>query len=62
VCISVDKQLAGFEHLLHVRQSTVGSVITECVKEGQVIKQLSDTFEELRLRFWRFTSRRSTAD
>jgi glycerol-3-phosphate dehydrogenase len=27
---SVDKQLAGFEHALHNRQSTIGSVITEC--------------------------------
>jgi hypothetical protein len=32
VCLSVDKQLAGFEHALHIRQSTTGGVITECVK------------------------------
>jgi hypothetical protein len=29
VLISVDKQLAGFEHALHIRQSTMGSVITK---------------------------------
>jgi hypothetical protein len=32
VCISVDKQLAGFEHALHVRQSTTRGLITECLK------------------------------
>jgi hypothetical protein len=32
ISVSVDKQLARFEGLLHVRQSTMGSVITECVK------------------------------
>jgi hypothetical protein len=32
VCISAERQLAGFEHLLHVRQSTIGSVITERLK------------------------------
>jgi hypothetical protein len=32
VNISIDKQLANFEHLLHLRQSTMGSVITECLK------------------------------
>ena len=32
VCISVDKQLAGFDNALHIRQSTMLSVITECVK------------------------------
>jgi hypothetical protein len=26
---SVEKNLAGFEHALHIRQSTMGSVITE---------------------------------
>jgi heme-binding NEAT domain protein len=32
VHISVDRQLAGFEHALHIRQSTMSSVITECLK------------------------------
>ncbi len=32
VCFSVDRQLAGFEHALHIRQSTMGSVITESLK------------------------------
>jgi hypothetical protein len=31
VQIHIDSQLAGFEHLLHIRQSTMGSVITECL-------------------------------
>jgi hypothetical protein len=30
VYVSADKQLAGFEHALHIRQATMGSVITEC--------------------------------
>jgi hypothetical protein len=29
VSLSVDRQLEGFEHALHMRQSTMGSVITE---------------------------------
>jgi hypothetical protein len=32
VYISNDKHLARVEHLLHNRQSTIGSVITECLK------------------------------
>jgi hypothetical protein len=32
VCRAFDTELAGFEHALHIRQSTVGSVSTECVK------------------------------
>jgi hypothetical protein len=30
--LSLEKNLAGFEHALHIRQSTMGNVITECVK------------------------------
>jgi hypothetical protein len=32
VRVSVDRQLAGFEHALHIRQSPTGSVIKECLK------------------------------
>jgi hypothetical protein len=32
VKISVGKQLAGFEHALHIGQSTMGSVITKRIK------------------------------
>jgi hypothetical protein len=30
--LSLEKNLAGFEHALHIRQSTMGSVITECLQ------------------------------
>jgi hypothetical protein len=32
VLVSVASQRAGFEHALHICQSTMGSVITECLK------------------------------
>ena len=30
--LSLEKNIAGFEHVLHIRQSTMGSVLTECLQ------------------------------
>jgi MoxR-like ATPase len=45
IAVSVAMLLAGFEyeHLLQKRQSTMGSVITECVKAGHSQPQMSAT-------------------
>jgi hypothetical protein len=39
----VDRQLARFEHLLHSRQSTMGNVITECVKFDRHLQRQRQT-------------------
>jgi hypothetical protein len=41
--ISLEKNLAGFEHALHIRQSTMGSVITECVKVDRHLQRKRQT-------------------
>jgi len=43
VLISFEKNLAGFEHALHIRQSTMGSVITECVKFDRHLQRKRQT-------------------
>jgi hypothetical protein len=41
--LSFEKNLAGFEHLLHNRQSTTGNVITECVKVDRHLQRKRQT-------------------
>jgi hypothetical protein len=43
VLISLEKNLARFEHALHIRQSTMGSVITECVKVDRHLQRKKQT-------------------
>jgi hypothetical protein len=43
VLISLEKNIAGFEHALHIRQSTMGSVITECVKVDRHLQRKRQT-------------------
>jgi hypothetical protein len=43
VLISLEKNIARFEHVLHIRQSTMGNVITECVKVDRHLQRKRQT-------------------
>jgi len=41
--LSFEKNIAGFEHALHIRQLTLGNVITECVKFDRHLQRTRQT-------------------